>query len=181
MDAEQIDRPEREAPTAFQRNPQKYVMLPSNARVQRVNLRERLERLQEYAENTPLNFIDWGDRSLGIISHSMAYQYAREVFPNASFLKLGMAYPLPRNLIIEFARQVDTLLIVEELDPFLEEQILALPDLPRCARAGQGGLPGDRRVQPAVGGPVRHRARPARRGRRALPAGRRKTTVLRTR
>ena len=112
-------------------------------------LEARLARLQEYVETTPLNHIHWGDRSIGIISHSMAYEYAREVFPNASFLKLGMAYPLPRKLIVDFASQVETLLIVEELDPFLEEQI-SRPARPAAgARAGQGGLPGDRRVQPA--------------------------------
>ena len=62
--------------------------------------RTRLERLRDYAETTPLNHIRWGDRSIGIVTHSMAYQYAREVFPNASVLKLGMAYPLPRKLIV---------------------------------------------------------------------------------
>ncbi len=141
VDAEQIDRSETRTPEAFRRHPEKFVMLPSNARVQRVKMRDRLARLQEYAEQTPLNFIEWGDRSLGIISHSMPYQYAKEVFPNASFLKLGMAHPLPRNLIVEFASQVETLLIVEELDPFLEEQILALPDLPDVRVLGKEVFP----------------------------------------
>ncbi len=129
VDAEDINRSVGQAPQAFRRDPQKFVMLPSNARVQRVNLRDRLIRLQEYAENSPLNTIEWGDRSIGIVSHSMSYQYAKEVFSDASFLKLGMAHPLPRRRIIEFAKGVETLLIVEELDPFLEEQIIAMPEL----------------------------------------------------
>jgi len=104
-------------------------MLPSNARQRRLVMEERLAKLQEYVETTPLNFIRWGDRRLGIVTGSIAYVYAREVFPNASFLKLGMAYPLPRKLILEFARQVEALLICEELDPFLEEQIRALPGI----------------------------------------------------
>ncbi len=141
VDAEHIQRPKQRPPRAFARNPQKHVMLPSNARVQRVALKARLERLQEYAESTPLNHVLWSDRRLGIISHSMAYEYAREVFPHASFLKLGMAYPLPRKLIVDFARQVETLLIVEELDPFLEEQILALPDLSRMRVLGKEVFP----------------------------------------
>ena len=141
VDAEQIDRPAARIPTAFHRHPEKFVMLPANARQQRVKMRDRLAQLQEYAENTPLNFIEWGDRSIGIISHSMPYQYACEVFPNASFLKLGMAHPLPRQLIVDFASQVETLLIIEELDPFLEEQILALPDLPPVRVLGKEVFP----------------------------------------
>ncbi len=125
-----VTRPAAAEPRAFNRNPEKYVMLPVNARQRRLVMEERLGRLQEYVETTPLNYIIWGDRSIGIVSSSIAYVYAREVFPNASFLKLGMAYPLPRRLILEFARQVGTLLIVEELDPYLEEQILALRELP---------------------------------------------------
>jgi len=131
----------RQSPLAFRRNPEKYVMLPANARRRRLVVEERLGKLQEYSESTPLNYIRWGERRLGVVSGSMAYQYAREVFPRASFLKLGMAYPLPRRLIVEFARQVDTLLIVEELDPFIEEQIRALPDLPPVRVLGKDVFP----------------------------------------
>lgn len=141
VDAEQIKRSPKMPPRPFVRNMQKYVMLPSNARIQRVALQERLERLRDYAETTPFNFIRWGDRSLGIVTHSMAYQYVREVFPNASVLKLGMAYPLPRKLIVDFASQVDTLLIAEELDPYLEEQIRALPNLPPVRVLGKEVFP----------------------------------------
>jgi indolepyruvate ferredoxin oxidoreductase alpha subunit len=124
-----VGRPATAELAAFKRNPAKYVMLPANARQRRLVMEDRLAKLQDYVETTPLNFIRWGDRRLGIVTGSIAYVYAREVFPNASFLKLGMAYPLPRKLILEFARQVDTLLVCEELDPFLEEQIRALPGI----------------------------------------------------
>ncbi len=124
-----VGRPATAGSLAFKRDPAKYVMLPANARQRRLVMEDRLAKLQDYVETTPLNFIRWGDRRLGIVTGSIAYVYAREVFPNASFLKLGMAYPLPRKLILEFARQVDTLLICEELDPFLEEQIRALPGI----------------------------------------------------
>jgi indolepyruvate ferredoxin oxidoreductase alpha subunit len=137
-----VGRPATAELRPFNRNPVKYVMLPSNARQRRVALEERLGRLQDYVETTPLNFIRWGDRRLGIVTSSIAYVYAREVFPHASFLKLGMAYPLPRKLILEFARQVDTLLICEELDPYLEEQIRALPGIAAERVRGKDVFPG---------------------------------------
>jgi len=140
--AEQIKRPDARLPQPFNRNPVKYVMLPSNARQRRVALEERLGRLQDYVETTPLNHISWGDRRLGIVTSSIAYVYAREVFPHASFLKIGMAHPLPRRLIAEFARQVETLVIIEELDPFLEEQIRALPGLGSRRIIGKEVFPG---------------------------------------
>jgi len=149
VDAELV-QPRPRKPRPFPRNPQKYVMLPVYARQRRVIMEERLKNLQEYAEATPLNHIIWGDRRLGIVSSSMAYQYAREVFPDASFLKLGMAYPLPRRLIVEFARQVETLVIVEELDPFLEEQIRALPDLPPVRVVGKDVFPSVGEFSPAL-------------------------------
>ena len=109
----------------FEKNIAKYVMVPSNAAVRHKIVIERLEKLKAYAETTPLNKMEMNDRKVGIISGSVAYQYAREVMPNASFLKLGLGYPLPMNKIMEFARQVDRLFVVEELEPFYEEQILA--------------------------------------------------------
>ena len=152
VDAERIQRPDARTPQPFNRNPGKYVMLPSNARQRRLALEERLGRLQEYVETTPLNYAIWGDRRLGIVTSSIATVYAREVFPTASFLKLGMAYPLPRRLILDFARQVDTLLIVEELDPYLEEQIRALPELPLIrTRSGETVRVLGKEVLPAIG------------------------------
>ncbi|HUW65357.1 MAG TPA: indolepyruvate ferredoxin oxidoreductase subunit alpha [Spirochaetia bacterium] len=108
---------------AFVRNPEKYVMVPAHARRRHPVVEERLQRLAAFAETTPLNQVIPGDADLGIVTCGVAYQYAREVFPTASFLKLGMVYPLPVQLIRRFAAGVKRLLIVEELDPFLEEQI----------------------------------------------------------
>ena len=64
-----------------------------------------------------------GDPAIGIVTCGVAYQYAREVFPDASYLKLGMTYPLPRRLVAEFAQTVQRLIVIEELDPCLEEEI----------------------------------------------------------
>ena len=113
-------------PTGFRHDVKKYVMLPAHARLRRPLLEERLAKLAAYAETFPLNRVEWGERHLGVITSGVAYQYAREIFPRASFLKLGMTYPLPEDLIRHFAARVDRLIIIEELDPFLEENIRAM-------------------------------------------------------
>lgn len=110
----------------FERKPHKYVMIPAHARMRHPEIEARLQALTEYAETGPLNCIEWGNKRIGIISNGVAYQYAREVFAGFSFLKLGMTYPLPKRTILKFTAEVDTLVIVEELDPFIEEQVRAL-------------------------------------------------------
>ncbi len=119
-------RPEPGPLPPFERHPDKYVIIPAHARKRHPVVEERLRRLAEYAETSPLNRVIWGDRRLGIVATGIAYQVAREVFAGYSFLKLGMSYPLPRRLIADFAAQVDRLIVVEELDPFFEEQIRAM-------------------------------------------------------
>lgn len=104
----------------------KYVVLPANARKRHGVVEERTAQLRQLAEETDINRIEMGDRSLGIISGGVAYEYAREVFPEASFLKLGMAWPLPERLIREFAASVERLIVIEELDPFIEEWVRQL-------------------------------------------------------
>ena len=122
----QKERQVRERQPFFKHDMEKYVMLPTSARLRRPLIEERMRQLSEYSETFPFNKISWGNRSLGIISSGVACQYAREVFPEASFLKLTMTYPLPRKLIAEFAAGVERLLVVEELDPFLETHIRAM-------------------------------------------------------
>ncbi|MBO8138344.1 MAG: indolepyruvate ferredoxin oxidoreductase subunit alpha [Desulfotomaculum sp.] len=110
----------------YNKNPQKYVMTPANARGRRRVLEERLRKLQEYAEKSPLNFVHEGDGEVGVITSGISYQYVREVLPGASVLKLGITNPLPENLIRRFASRVTKLIVVEELEPFLETQIKAM-------------------------------------------------------
>ncbi len=107
----------------FPKTPQKYVMVPANARRRHPVIEDRIEALAEFAETSPLNRIEWRDTELGIVTGSVAYQHACEVFPNASILKLGMSYPLPMRMIANFARGVKRLVVLEELDPFFEEHI----------------------------------------------------------
>lgn len=107
----------------YVKNPQKYVMVPAHARGRHVIVEERRKKLQAYAESCPVNRIDWGDKGIGIIASGIAYEYVREVLPGASVLKLGMTFPLPENLIREFASRVSELYVIEELEPFLEDQV----------------------------------------------------------
>lgn len=110
----------------FTRNLEKYNCMCLWAKKRHPVVEEHLVKLADYAETFPWNRIEWGDRGLGIIVSGVVYEYAREVFSNASFLKLGMTFPLPRLLVREFAKGVKRLAIIEELDPFLEEDIKAL-------------------------------------------------------
>ena len=110
----------------FTRSPQKYVMVPSNARVRRHAMEERIAKLRDYVEDFPLNQMLLADRKLGVISNGVAHQYAREVFKDASHLKLTTMYPLPANLIRKFASEVEKVIVVEELDPYIEDEVRRL-------------------------------------------------------
>lgn len=108
------------------KNPQKMVMLPGHARLRRRVVEERQQKLRAYAEEYIGNQMIIADRKMGIITGGVAYLHAREAFPEASFLKLAMTWPLPIKAIKKFAEQVDELVVVEELDPFYETHIKAM-------------------------------------------------------
>lgn len=110
----------------FQNSPSKYAMIPSHARERRLFVDKRMNALKNFAEKTSLNRIKPGRKNLGIITSGVCYYYAKEAFPDASFLKLGVTHPLPRKLIKRFAKGFSQLYVVEELDPFLEEQIKSM-------------------------------------------------------
>jgi len=112
--------------TAIQVNAAKYVMVPAHARIRRREVEKRLQRLQEFAETFSGNRIEMKDPEIGIITAGMPYNYAKDVFPDFSYLKLGMVYPLPSGLIREFASKVKKIYVIEELDPFIEEQVKAM-------------------------------------------------------
>ncbi|MDY3014995.1 MAG: indolepyruvate ferredoxin oxidoreductase subunit alpha [Evtepia sp.] len=114
---------EEVADRPYEKDIAKYVMVPGNARHRHPVVEERTKKLEAYAETTDLNREEMGeDTSFGIITSSTCYQYAREVFgPKASILKLGLVNPLPRQKILDFAKKVDRLIVLEELDPVIEE------------------------------------------------------------
>ena len=114
------------APPKLSKDPMKFVMLPANARKRHPLVEKRLEDLSRFAETFPGNRIEWGENKIGIITSGISYQYAKEALPEASFLKLGMVFPLPKELIRSFASRVEKLFVVEELDPFIEEQVRAM-------------------------------------------------------
>jgi indolepyruvate ferredoxin oxidoreductase alpha subunit len=98
--------------------------VPAISKVRRYVVEEREEKLKEYSEQTALNFEEMNDTKIGIITSGVSYNYCKEVFGDkASYLKLGFTYPLPLQKIRAFADKVDELYVVEELDPFMEDQI----------------------------------------------------------
>lgn len=114
------ERVERET-IPYEKNIAKYVMMPGNAIRRHPIVEERTRKLIAYAENCEFNKVEMGDTSIGIITSSTSYQYAKEVFgEKASILKLGMIHPLPEKLILDFASKVEKLVIIEELDPIIE-------------------------------------------------------------
>ncbi|MDT8436817.1 MAG: thiamine pyrophosphate-dependent enzyme, partial [Gemmatimonadota bacterium] len=122
----------------YERDFARRVLLPANARRRHEFVEERLRELEELGcADRGLNPVLWGDRTIGVVTAGAAFPYVREVLPGASVLKLGLSHPLPRDRVREFAAGVDELYVVEELDPFLEEQIRALG----IRAVGKGILP----------------------------------------
>jgi indolepyruvate ferredoxin oxidoreductase, alpha subunit len=107
----------------FPRNPDKYVMVPGNAVKHHPLIEQRIHDVAAFAETFSYNLVESGEHSLGIITCGISYQYAKEIFPEASILRLGMTWPLPEKKIREFAGSVERLIVIEELDPFIEEAI----------------------------------------------------------
>jgi len=157
LDAGRELRPE---PGTYPRNPAKYVLVPGNARRRHPVIEQRLSNLADFAETSDLNRVEWRSAELGIITGGVAYQYAREVFPQASILKLGMVYPLPGQLVVDFARRVKRVIVLEELDPFIEEQVRLLGV--ELFEGGPRRYPNDKAIFPLTGeldpGLVRHYA-----------------------
>ncbi len=125
-----VVRPGRRSPGKIEpgavKSPRKLVMLPGHARLRRVELEQRMQDLREFADRFRHNRIEWGDKRRGFITSGVSYLYVKEAFPEASVLKLGMVYPFPEKLIRKFAKAVDELHVVEELDPFIELHVKAM-------------------------------------------------------
>ncbi|MDR3565849.1 MAG: indolepyruvate ferredoxin oxidoreductase subunit alpha [Negativicutes bacterium] len=110
----------------YQKNPGKYVVMPAHARKLRVTLEDRLHRLAEFAESFPGNRVEGEGREFAVITSGIGYQYAREALGDrATYLKLGLTFPLPENLIRDFVDRHKKVYVIEEGEPFLEEQIKA--------------------------------------------------------
>lgn len=119
-----IETGERAVPPAvpYVKNGAKYIMMPGNAKRRHPVVEQRIRDLISMAEDTYLNRVEMGGTDLGIIASGTAYQYVKEAFGDSvSVLKLGLVYPLPEKLILDFAAKVDRLIVVEELDSFIED------------------------------------------------------------
>ncbi len=119
-----VETGERSLPPVrpYEKNIGKNVMMPANARKKHPIVEQRMRDLAEYAETSPLNRVELNGTKLGIITSSTSYQYVKEVYgEEVSILKLGMVWPLPEKLIRSFAERMEKVLVVEELDPFIEE------------------------------------------------------------
>ena len=120
-----VELEERKEPEdrPYVKNIQKNVMMPGNAKIRHIEIEKLNLALAEAANTLPINRVEMNDTKIGVITSGIPYQYVKEALPKASVLKLGMVNPLPRKLIEEFASKVDTLYVVEELDPVIEEQV----------------------------------------------------------
>ena len=108
----------------YEHNIKKYVATPGNGRVLRANLEKRLEDMEAYSNETDINREEMNGREIGVISSSVSYPYAKEVFgENASHLKLGMTFPMPMEKIKAFAAKVKKLYVIEEMDPYIENHL----------------------------------------------------------
>ena len=120
------ERVEKEVGT-YEKNPQKYIMVPANAKKSHPVVEERMQKLTDYADHTYLNRIEGSSTDKGIICSGTCYQYVKEVFGDTvSVLKLGMVNPLPVQAIKDFAATVDQLYVIEELDGIIENHVKAL-------------------------------------------------------
>ena len=105
----------------YVKNPRKNVMLPANARPRHVYVEERMQKLADWGSDCPVNRIEDNHSKIGVITSGIAYQYAKEALGDTvSYLKLGMVNPLPAELIKRFAQMVETVYVIEELDPVIE-------------------------------------------------------------
>jgi indolepyruvate ferredoxin oxidoreductase alpha subunit len=120
------DRIEKELPI-YEKNPGKYVMMPAMARGRHDVVEDRILKQKEFAETSTLNHAEYHSKKIGVITAGISYQYAKEALgENASYLKLGMVYPLPEKLIKDFVEAVDVCYVVEELDPIIEDHCKTL-------------------------------------------------------
>ena len=110
----------------YRKDIEKFVMVPVYAKKRHKTAIERLRHLIDFSNNSGLNAIEYDSKELGIIANGISYQYAKEIAPFASFLKLSFSYPIPGALIKKFVKNVKNVVIIEELEPFIQNEIASL-------------------------------------------------------
>ncbi|WXR61310.1 indolepyruvate ferredoxin oxidoreductase subunit alpha [Peptostreptococcaceae bacterium AGR-M142] len=108
----------------YKKDATKFVSVPAHAKKMRIKVEERTKDLLEFSNTTKLNYFEWNDKKIGVIASGGSYRFAKEVFgKDASYLKLGFTCPLPLDKIKEFANQVDKIYVIEENDPYIENEL----------------------------------------------------------
>lgn len=121
----ELQEREERAVKPYQKDVMKNVMMPAMARGRHAAVEKRTEALRRYAETSGINTVEYNDRRIGIICAGTCYTYAKEALgERASYLKLGMVNPLPVQMIVDFARQVGQVYVIEELDDIIETHCL---------------------------------------------------------
>ncbi len=110
----------------YKKDIEKFVMAPVYARKRHKSAIERLKYLTDFSNNSGINKIEYNSLDLGIITGGISYQYAKEIAPSASFLKLSFSYPVPDILVKEFVKNIKNVIIIEELEPFIQNEISSL-------------------------------------------------------
>ncbi len=112
---------------AYEKNIPKHVMMPAMAKGRHVVVEERTLKLTEWAESAEINAVEDNGSRIGVITSGIAYEYAKEALSDkVNYLKLGMVWPLPAKKIAEFAEKCDKVYVIEELDPFIENECRAM-------------------------------------------------------
>ena len=119
----EIEKREEALLREYQKNIKKYVMMPGMAKARHIVVEQRMKDLEAFADECGLNRAEYSGGEIGVITSGTCYNYVKEALPDASVLKLGMVYPLPKKMIREFASKVKKLYVIEELEPFFENQI----------------------------------------------------------
>ena len=129
----------------YEKNPAKNVMLPAFAKPKHMAVEQRLLNLTEWAEKAGINYVEDHGAKVSVITSGISYQYVKEAMGDSvNYLKLGMAYPLPEKLILDFAAKAETVYVVEELDDFIETHckklglsVIGKEKFPRCGEFSQ--------------------------------------------
>lgn len=122
----QISDRDEHSPKGYEKEFSRRVLLPINARKRHEFVEARLNNLRAFSERFEHNWVEQGDSDVHVVTSGVSYNYVKEVFPKASVLKLSMSYPFPSNLVSDFLKDAKKIYVVEENDPFMEEQIRIL-------------------------------------------------------
>ena len=123
----EVGEREEHAVKPYEKNIPKHVMMPAMAKARHVLVEERTKKLIEYAENSALNVREDNGSKIGVITAGISYEYAKEALGNqVNYLKLGMVWPIAANLIRDFVASCDKVYVIEELDPFIENECRTL-------------------------------------------------------